>query len=183
MENRVGGGLAVSLTLDNVELRWSYSSLSTGRVKAHIPTEAIEGLRLIDQQLGGSGQIEQDIDKQVEEALVIHAVSLGYRLTFEPARIVRLVVPLGFGIVAAQPPSFGLLRYSLYGFGVHAGLRGEVLVAGLVALGLDTRFSIYVTEPDPNLGAAGYAATQNAFDAAVAWLPMLTVALHARIYY
>jgi hypothetical protein len=183
MENGLGGGLALSMTLNEMELRWTYSVLSTGRVKGRIPDEALAGLQLIDRQMGGTGQIPAQIDQEAGESLVFHAITFGYRLTFEPSRVFHVVVPFGAGVVAAQPPSFGLLNYSLWGFAAHVGLRGEVLVAKMLALGLDTRFSVYVTEPDPNLGAAGYAATRNAFDAAVAWLPMLSIALHARLYY
>lgn len=183
MENGLGGGFALSLTLNDVELSWTYSSLGTGRVKGHIPDEIRPWLELISKQTGGTGVVPAEIDLEAGEALTFHAITFGYRLTFEPSPVFHVVVPFGVGVVAARPPSFGLLNYSLWGFASYAGLRGEVLVKKLVAIGLDTRFSIYLTEPDANLGAAGYAATRNAFDAAVAWLPMLSVALHARLYY
>ncbi len=183
MENGLGGGFSLSLTLNDVEVGWTYSVLGTGRVSGRIPDEVRTWLEQISRQTGGTGVVPAQIDLEAGDALKFHALTFGYRLTFEPARVFHLVVPFGIGIVAAQPPSFGLLNYSLWGFASYAGLRGEVLVAKILALALDTRFSIYLTEPDANLGAMGYAATRNAFDAAVAWLPMLSVALHARVYY
>ena len=62
----------------------------------------------------------------------------------------------------------------------------ELAVAGgakLLAIGLDLRFSTYITEPDANLAGAGYAATKKVFDNAVAWLPMLSIGASARVYY
>jgi hypothetical protein len=183
MENGVGGGVALSVTLNDVEVRWQHSILSTGRVKGRIPDSVLPSLQLIDKTMGGTGQIAQDIDIEATGALVMDSITFGYRLTFAPARRFHIVVPIGAGVVAAQPPRFGLLAYTLWGFAADVGLRGEVLLAKILALGLDTRFDIYLTEPDPNLGAAGYAGTKNAFDAAVAWLPMLSVSLYARVYY
>jgi len=183
MENGLGGAFTLDLTLNNLEVRYAYSVLGTGRVKGHIPDDALTAINLVDKQLGGSGQVPADVDKQAEGTLTMHALTVGYRFTLELARRFNLIFPLAAGWVAVQPPRFGLLSYTLYGFTASAGLRGELLAHKYVSLALDTRFTAMITEPDPNLGALGYAGTKNVFDAAVAWLPMLSVALHARVHY
>jgi hypothetical protein len=43
MENGSGFSIAISLTLDNVELRYHYTSLSAGRVKGQIPRRHLHG--------------------------------------------------------------------------------------------------------------------------------------------
>ncbi|MCC6750337.1 MAG: hypothetical protein IT371_21915 [Deltaproteobacteria bacterium] len=178
MENGVGAGFALCLTLNHWEFRWAYTSLSTGRVKGRIPDSAFsaipEALR--------SG-VKQVIDLEAQQSLILHHVGMGYRFTFEPTERFRIAIPVGFGMVVASPPDFGVVNYSLFGFGGQAGVLAEYTLFKVLALGADARFSMFVTEPDANLAAAGIAATQNVFDNAIAWLPMLFLGIHARVYY
>lgn len=183
MENGVGFGLAVSLTLDAFEFRYTYTALSTGRIKGRLPDGVYTDLQQLDTLLGGTLGVQQDLDQEASSALLFHNVTFGYRMNLDLMEGWRIAVPFGFGIVVATPPEFGLFHYNLYGFGGHIGLRSEWMIGGMLALGLDARFSIYLTEADPNLGAAGYAATKNVFDNVVGWLPMLTLSATARLYY
>lgn len=183
MENGVGFGLAVSLTLDAFEFRYTYTTLSTGRIKGRLPADLATSLEQLDTLIGGGLDVQRDFDQDAPGALLFHNVTFGYRMNLDLSAKWRVAVPFGFGIVVASPPEFGLFHYNLYGFGGHIGLRSEWIVGGMVALGLDARFSIYVTEADPNLGVAGYAATKNVFDNVIGWLPMLTVSATARLFY
>lgn len=182
LENGPGFGISVSLTLNRLELRYAYASLSTGRVKAALPDDVVNALNLYN-QAAGLPLVSKTIDIEAPTNLKMHHLSLGYRITWEITKVFNLVFPVGFGLVVAQPPDFGIVNYSLFGFGAFAGIRPEFKIADVVAIGVDTRFSAYVTEPDANLAGAGYAATKKVFDNAVAWLPMLSVAASARIYY
>ncbi|MFH1132409.1 MAG: hypothetical protein V1754_13820, partial [Pseudomonadota bacterium] len=183
MENGVGFGFGLCVTLNNVEFRWAYSALSTGTVTGHIPDEVYTAIQTIEQLTGQKIVQSQNIDKQAHEALILHHLSLGYRLTFEPTKNLQLVFPFGAGVVIATPPDFGLISYNLFGGGIQAGLLTEYTIANMLALGGSVRLSMYVTEPDPNLAGAGFAATEKIFDNAVAWLPMIWAGIHARVYY
>ena len=182
MENGAGFAFSISLTLNRLELRYAYASLSTGRVKGRLPDSVVNALNQYN-QLVGEPPVSQDLDLEAPSNLKMHHVSLGYRVTWEIGKIFSLVFPLGFGLVVAQPPNFGIVNYSLFGFGAFAGIRPEVKIGKFVAVGLDTRFAAYITEPDANLAGAGYAATKKVFDNAIAWLPMLSVAAAARVSY
>ncbi|MCA9666818.1 MAG: hypothetical protein KC503_14560 [Myxococcales bacterium] len=182
MQNGAGFGFAISLTLNFVELRYAYTSLSTGRVQGRLPDDAVTAVNLV-RQADGKAPITADIDVEAPSNLVIHNITFGYRFAFELSKLFKIIIPFGFGIVIAKPPDFGILSYSLYGFGGYVGLRGEFQIAGMFGIGVDTRLSIFVTEPDPNLAAAGYAATESIFENAVAYLPMLNVALSLRYHY
>jgi hypothetical protein len=127
--------------------------------------------------------LNQTINVQASEKLIMHHLSLGYRFTFSFLDNLQLAVFLGAGIVIVESPSFGIVNYSLMGFGLQTGFVAEYILFDLLALGGSARFSMFVTEPDPNLAGAGLAATEKIFDNAVAWLPMLSLGVHARIYY
>jgi hypothetical protein len=182
LENGAGFAISVSLTLNRLELRYAYASLSTGRVKAELPDEVVNALNIYN-QAAGLPAVSKSIDIEAPSNLEMHHLSLGYRITWEITKVFNLVFPVGFGLVIARPPDFGIVNYSLFGFGAFAGIRPEFKIGDLVAIGVDTRFSAYITEPDANLAGAGYAATKKVFDNAIAWLPMLSVAASARIYY
>lgn len=182
MENSAGFSMGVALTLNNLELRYAYSALSAGRVQGRLPDELVTALNQLA-QLSGGQPVNQVIDIQAPSALKLHHIALGYRITFEIHEMFQLAFPLGFGIVISQPPDFGVVNYSLFGFGGYVGVRPELKLAKMLAIGLDVRFSTYITEPDANLAGAGYAATKKIFDNAVAWLPMLSIGASARVYY
>ncbi len=182
LENGIGFALSVSLTLNRLELRYAYASLSTGRVKAELPGDVVDALNIYN-QAAGLPTVSKTIDLEAPSNLKMHHLSLGYRITWEIMKTFNLVFPIGVGLVVAQPPDFGIIHYSLFGVGAFAGVRPEITIADLVAIGIDARFSTFITEPDANLAGAGYAATKKVFDNAIAWLPMLSVAVSARVYY
>ena len=177
MENSPGSGISICLMLNNVEFRWGYAALGAGLVQGRIPDNIVQQTAAIGLNLN------QTINVQATEKLIMHHLSLGYRFTFSPVEHLQLAVPLGAGIVIVEPPSFGIVNYSLMGFGVQTGFVAEYTLFDLIALGGSARFSMYVTKPDPNLAGAGLAATEKIFDNALAWLPMLSLGVHARIYY
>jgi len=178
MENGAGFGFGLCLTLNNVELRWAYSRLAAGMVRGRIPDEIATA---VNQYLGKN--INQDINIEATDPLVFHNLTLGYRFTFTPTQKLSLAIPLGFGTVIANPPPFGLIHYSLFGLGGHVGFLADFNVTRFLSLGANIRFSVYVTEPDPNLAGAGLAATNKVFDNAVAWLPLLSLGAHLRLHY
>lgn len=178
MDNGPGFGFGLSLLLNRFEIRWGYSRLASGTVDGKLPDKFVQDF----EQLLGK-QVEQTIHVEAPDPLVFHSLSFGYRLTFAIRHNVHLSFPLALGPVIASPPAFGMYNYNLFGLGANAGIHAEYLFRKCLALGGGARFSAYVTEPDPNLAGAGLIATQNLFDNVIAWIPLLSIGIHARIYY
>jgi len=178
MENGAGFGFGLALTLNHFELRWTYARLSAGQVQGHLPETLVQP---IQQYLGKT--INPDLDVAAPGPLIIHNISAGYRVTFAPTPRFHLALPIGLGLVISSPPSFGLFSYDLFGLAAHVGLLAEYTVGRFFSFGGDLRCAFNVTEADPNLGAAGIAATKKVFENSVAWVPLLSVGVHVRVHY
>jgi hypothetical protein len=178
MQNGAGFGFGLAVLLNRFELQWSYARLGAGQVSGRVPDEIVNNVKQYFQK-----DLPTVISGDAPGPLVVHTLTLGYRLTFEPRPRLKLGVPIGGGLAITEPPAFGIVNYSLFGFAGHVGFLAEYQIARVISVGGNLRFTMLVTEPDPNLAGAGIAATKKIFENAVAWLPLLAVGAHVRVHY
>ncbi len=181
MENGLGFSLGLAMMFNEMEFRYSYTRLSTGKVRGQIPDDIADSLRQTVQEAIGK-TIPKQVALDVPGALEFHHITLGFRPTFTPSRRIRCDLPLAMGFLISSVPDYGVAKHTLMGLGASLGLSLEYVIERTVVLGTNLRFSIYFTEPEPYIAGAGINATGKSTGNVIAWLPMLAVGIQARLF-
>lgn len=185
LENGVGFSLRMALTLASFEIVWNMSILSTGAVNGRISQELRDAIADVVELAGGKGDdVQRDVTLDGPgKPLVTHHLAFGYRPSFHPIPEVSIAVPFGLGPVFVEAPRPDTTSFALGGAGLYMGLLAEYLYRGFLGLGGSVQGSVYVTEPDPQVLVSSFVTTAKLHGDRLAWLPMMTFSLHARVYY
>lgn len=176
VENSVGGGMALSLMLNDFEIRYEFASIDYSElVGTHYEDANLPGFLL---EIGGAARV--DVSDSLD-SVFLHNVVFGYRFTPFDWKL-RPYVPFGVGFAVAQ------LRNdmdTIFGFTIQGGIGLEYIL-GKFRLGAELRYSFHAYKnPDTSINAIqgqGNLAVQtnsDLFETVMETLSMLNINIHA----
>lgn len=184
ISNGVGGGVSISLLLDNWEIRYELRALpydhtelthvgiTLGDLSIYLPADEIVGQ-----------EITADLSNL--DSALFHTLGFGYRFEPFPEWAVSPYVPLLFGVGLAMPRNGA---DPVIGFDVQLGLGAHWRPVPVFDIGLAVRYELSVYKnPDTSLGAlskgasASVTTNSSAFDAALEILQAVSIGLTASV--
>lgn len=167
-ETKIGPSLAVSLLLNDVELRWGMNVYRITDVESQsISNEDVGEVVDVANAVGLCDALDcQSISETLETPdsgfIFVNSLTAGYRFYFSRGDF-RPYFPIGIGTVVAAGESASIDRF-LFGFGAQSGLGLENTIDEDWSWFLSLRYHISLVEAPTSVAATGIIVGGDAFE-------------------